>query len=121
MTVAGAGENSGTEQAHLNNVANAHLRITALRASSGPGIELLEYLTPRTGRPLPRDQRANDLAHWQTQLVAPDAGRAAAMLRRRTVRFISPRVIDVPEDGLGFDRGILVRDPDGHAMEVIQP
>ena len=40
------------------------------RASGGqgPGIELLEYLAPRDGRPAPADLRANDIAHWQTTL-----------------------------------------------------
>ena len=55
MRVAGESENYGTEQEHLNNVFGAHLRITALRAASGPGIELLEYLAPRDGRPFPAD------------------------------------------------------------------
>src|SRR3974377_1118375 len=46
MHVAGESENYGTEQEHLNNVFGAHLRITALRGVSGPGIELLECLAP---------------------------------------------------------------------------
>jgi hypothetical protein len=49
MKVVGASDNYGTEHgAILNNVFGAHLRITALRSSGGPGVELLEYLTPRT-------------------------------------------------------------------------
>src|SRR3990172_11599876 len=65
MKVVGESENHGTEQEHLNNVFGARLRITALRAAAGPGIELLEYLTPRDGRPMPQESRANDLWHWQ--------------------------------------------------------
>ncbi len=61
MTVVGESENYGTEQEHLNNVFCARLRITSLRAAHGPGIELLEYLTPRDGRPMPQDSHANDL------------------------------------------------------------
>ena len=48
---------TGTEQEHLNNVFGARLRITACRAAPGPGIELLEYLAPRDGRPTPADTR----------------------------------------------------------------
>jgi catechol 2,3-dioxygenase-like lactoylglutathione lyase family enzyme len=66
--VAGHGENYGPEQEALNNVPGAHLRITGLRAPSGPGIELLEYLAPRTGRAAPDDTRADDVAHWRTVL-----------------------------------------------------
>ena len=61
LKVAGESENHGTEQEHLSNVFGARLRITTLRATKGPGIELLEYLTPRDGRPTPPDSRANDL------------------------------------------------------------
>ena len=69
MRVVGASENWGTEQEHLNNVFGARLRITSLRfpapaGDAGPAIELLEYLAPRDGRPIPADLRANDLAHW---------------------------------------------------------
>src|SRR5207237_9250118 len=71
MHVAGESENYGTEQEHLNNVFGAHLRITALRGASGPGIELLEYLAPRDGRPFPSDEQASDVGHRQTMLVAP--------------------------------------------------
>jgi hypothetical protein len=64
LKVVGEGENYGTEQEHLNNVFGARLRITTVRAASGPGIEFLEYLTPRDGRPMMADVRANDLVHW---------------------------------------------------------
>src|SRR6201985_2830395 len=65
----GESENFGTEQEHLNQVFGAHLRITGMRASSGPGVEFLEYLAPRDGRPRPRDVHANDIVHWQTVVV----------------------------------------------------
>src|SRR6266568_3751112 len=68
MEVAGESENYGPEQEHLNNVFGARLRITSLRASEGPGVELLEYVAPRDGRPFPEDAHANDLLHWQTRL-----------------------------------------------------
>src|SRR5208283_4521424 len=78
LRVAGESENYGTEQEHLNNVFGAHLRITALRAPTGPGIELLEYLSPRDGRPFPVDEHSNDLVHRETILVTPDADAAAS-------------------------------------------
>jgi catechol 2,3-dioxygenase-like lactoylglutathione lyase family enzyme len=70
--VAGESENYGREQERLNNVAGAHLRITSLRADSGPGIELLEYLAPRTGRRLPKPPSVADLVHRQTILITSD-------------------------------------------------
>lgn len=121
LTIAGESENYGTEQEHLNNVFGARLRITALRAASGPGIELLEYLTPRDGRPFPADARANDLLHWQTTLVTARPGEAASALRRAGVPFVSPDIITLANTPLGLARGFLVRDPDGHAMQLVQP
>src|SRR5262245_17083266 len=53
LRVVGQSENYGPEQERLNNVFGARLRITTLRAPAGPGVELLEYLTPRDGRPAP--------------------------------------------------------------------
>jgi catechol 2,3-dioxygenase-like lactoylglutathione lyase family enzyme len=89
LHVAGGSENYGPEQERLNAVPGAHLRITTLRADEGPGIELLEYLAPRSGRPMPADERADDAVHWRTTLFAPAP--------------LSPRSL---------------RDPDGHVMEI---
>jgi len=40
--------------------------------------------------------------------------------RERGAPFISPGAVTLPDDRLGFARGLLVRDPDGHVMEVVQ-
>lgn len=114
MRVAGTSENYGTEQEHLNNVFGARLRITALRAASGPGVELLEYLAPTDGRPYPADERANDLVHWQTIVGTRDAVAAGQALRRARARFVSPGVITLGDSA----KSAVVRDPDGHAVLV---
>jgi catechol 2,3-dioxygenase-like lactoylglutathione lyase family enzyme len=120
LATVGMSENYGTEQEHLNNVFGAHLRITSLRAGDGPGIEFLEYLSPRDGRPYPADAQANDLVHWQTTLVTPSADDAARALRAANVSFVSPGAVALPEGRLGFGKGFLARDPDGHVMEVVE-
>jgi catechol 2,3-dioxygenase-like lactoylglutathione lyase family enzyme len=120
LTVAGNAENYGTEQEHLNNVFGARLRITAMRGTSGPGIELLEYLSPRDGRPYPPDLQANDIAFWQTTVATPDTEEAARALFGARVVFVSPGSVRAPGDELGFSRGVVVRDPDGHALRVVQ-
>ena len=89
---AGHSENFGSEQEHLNNVEHARLRITTLRASAGPGIELLEYLSPSDGRPS-KPRRSNDLAFWNTRVEVLHAGGKSPALR--------------------------VRDPDGHTLELV--
>lgn len=120
MRIAGESENHGPEQERLNNVFGARLRITALRAARGPGIELLEYLSPRDGRPYPPDAKANDLLHWQTTLTIADVGAGVTALGRAGVSFVSPGTVTLRDRTLGFARGVLVRDPDGHAMRLVQ-
>lgn len=121
LAVAGTSENYGTEQEHLNNVFGARLRITSLRAGSGgPGIEFLEYLAPRDGRPAPADARATDLFHWQTTLIVNTADSFATRLFAENSRFVSPGVVTLSETDLGFRKGLLARDPDGHVMALVE-
>src|SRR5437870_12115986 len=117
---AGESENFGTEQEHLNQVFGAHLRITGMRASSGPGIEFLEYLTPGDGRPRPSDVHANDIVHWQTMIATDDVDLLARKLRDAHVHFVSSGVVSMPKDKAGFSKGALVSDPDGHDVLLIQ-
>ena len=117
---AGESENFGTEQEHLNQVFGAHLHITGMRASSGPGIEFLEYLTPRDGRARSADIRANDIVHWQTMIAIDDLDLLAKKLREAHVHFVSPGVIAMPKDKAGFSKGALVSDSDGHNVLLIQ-
>jgi len=116
LKVAGESENHGTEQEHLNNVFGVRLRITTLRATKGPGIELLEYLTPRDGRPAPPDSRANDLWHWQVRLHAADVDAAARAVQGGAGRLVSPGAIALTDDQPGYSQAVLARDPDGHAL-----
>jgi hypothetical protein len=107
----------GPEQERLNNVIGARLRITTLRAAAGPAVELLEYLTPRDGRPLPADTRANDLVHWHTIALTPDIQTAARVLAAPGRALVSPGLVALPGAALGFREGFVVRDPDGHALQ----
>jgi catechol 2,3-dioxygenase-like lactoylglutathione lyase family enzyme len=118
LRVAGDSVNYGPEQERLNNVFGARLHITGLRAAAGPGIEFLEYLAPRNGRPAVGIQ-SNDLAHWETTLTSADTEQAFERLRRGRVFLVSPSVATLHDD-TRFRKGILVQDPDGHAVRVVQ-
>ena len=108
--VAGRAHNYGTEQEHLNQVFGARLRITALKAERGPGIELLEYIAPPGGRELPPDAKANDLVFWNPQLFVDDLPRQAEALRAAGTRFVSKTGRSAP--------ATIIRDPDGHALQL---
>lgn len=110
LRIAGESMNFGTEQERLNSVPGARLHITSLRAADGPGIEFLEYLHPGDGRPYPEDERPNDLVHWQTTVAVPDLAATARTVRRSGYRVVS----------VGIPGGIVVRDPDGHAVELVE-
>ena len=118
MRVVAESENYGTEQEHLNNVFGAHLRITSLRASAGPGIELLEYLSPRDGRSYPLDEHTNDILHRHTVVLVQDADAAAARLRTARARFVSSGVVANHIKEIEFSKAFIVRDPDGHPVEI---
>jgi len=119
LRVAGESENFGTEQEHLNGVFGARLRITALRAAQGPGIELLEYISPSTGRPRPAGAAANDLLHWQVDLVPTDLDAAAIELNRSRAPMDSPGIV-AADGALGFTRAALAADPDGHRLRFVE-
>lgn len=116
LTVAGASQNFGTEQEHLNMVFGAHLQITGLTApGGGPGVEFLAYLAPPGGRPMPADTRPNDLWHWQITMTTSDLDALAATLAQHGIRPISAGIVELP----GGLRGLLMRDPDGHTLQII--
>lgn len=122
LRVAGTSMNEGTEQAHLNNVEGARLRITGLRAERGPGVELLEYLSPEETRASRGDARASDLAAWCVWFEVKDAsaismiedGMGRTGLARLVSRVNSPADAD---DGSATAKRML-RDADGHAFAV---
>ena len=120
MTVAGGSLNVGTEQERLDSLSGAKVRVTGLKTVVGtPGVEFLEYELPAAGRPMPMDTRATDLWHWQVTLVVSDAEAAAGLLRS-TSTLVSSGVVAMPDGALGFKKGFLVRDPDGHVMQIVQ-
>ncbi|NDJ75240.1 MAG: VOC family protein [Chloroflexi bacterium] len=122
LSVAGRSENSGTEQEHLNMVFGARLWITGLQAQSGGmGVEFLHYLAPPGGRAMPGDTRANDLWNWETVLVSDDIvhdGRAAT---DAGCQMVSAGIVSLPANNpFECQRACIVRDPDGHALRLVE-
>jgi catechol 2,3-dioxygenase-like lactoylglutathione lyase family enzyme len=121
MKVTGESLNHGGEQEYLSRVPGARVRITGLRAAEGPGIEFLEYLTPRDGRPYPDDAKPNDLLHKHIVLKTGDAEVSYNRLAAKGMRLISPAIAALEAAGPGGQKAVMVRDPDGHALELISP
>ncbi len=119
MKVAGESHNYGPEQERLNNVFGAHLRITALRAQSGPGVELLEYLAPRTGRPYPPDSVASDQWQWVINMRARTETTLESVAHLRDQGWISNKPTTLDDSALGYSQAFMLRDPDGHVDNLI--
>jgi catechol 2,3-dioxygenase-like lactoylglutathione lyase family enzyme len=111
-------ENYGWEQAQLSGVANAKVQISSLRADTGIGIELLEYLEPNDGRAIPIDTEPNDLWCSQTKIVVADAIETVSQLTAANFPLVSAEVSSAT-NSLEFDRQFLICDPDGHVIRLV--
>jgi catechol 2,3-dioxygenase-like lactoylglutathione lyase family enzyme len=119
LTVAGDSINYGSEQEHLNNVFGARLHISGLRtADPGINVEFLEYLAPTTGRAYPRDSRSNDLWHWQTSFLVGDG--SERFFRSYKPEYISTGSVLFDKPILEFRKASVIRDPDGHAVRLVE-
>lgn len=110
--------NRGIAQEKLDDTFGAMVRITGLRPqlANGPGIELLDYRAPSSGRPRPLDSRANDLWHAEIVLKVDSLDATVASLDQSGVRFVSPGIVQL-NDGR---RAASVLDPDGHVVVIEQ-
>jgi hypothetical protein len=72
------------------------------------GIELLDYLTPASGRLIPADSRPDDIASWQTPLRLASASSP-------------PKETDAHWVELPGGRAAWIKDPDGHLLELVTP
>ena len=118
MSVAYEGVNRGPTQESLDGTFGAVVQITGLRppAEAGPGVELLEYRTPPTGRPAPANSASNDLVHVELAFIVDDLDGLVAKLREARAPFVSPDAVTLG----GGMHAALVRDPDGHAILLEQ-
>lgn len=118
LKVAGASENYGKEQEHLNNVFGARLHITGLQTrEAGIAVEFLEYVTPTDGRPFPRDTKSSDLWHWETTFASQGI---AKFLITYKPDLISSGAVLFEKPTLGYIRAAMLRDPDGHALRLAE-
>jgi catechol 2,3-dioxygenase-like lactoylglutathione lyase family enzyme len=120
LSVDGGGVNTGVTQEQLDNAFGAVVRITGLRpeSSESPGLEFLQYITPSGGRPAPINLRPNDLVLTRTVVEVDDLDGLLIKLDGGGVTFISPQV--VPVTGEPWSKGLMVKDPDGHAVLLVQ-
>jgi catechol 2,3-dioxygenase-like lactoylglutathione lyase family enzyme len=121
MGIEGGSLNEGETQARLDGLAEAKVRVTPLRPTQGGlGIELLDYLIPETERPMPNNWKSCDIAHLQVELVVNNIEQAVQQLRQHGVQFVSTQSVQFANPSLPYRQGCLVKDPNGHAMLLIE-
>ncbi len=106
---AGESVNFGPEQAALSGVHGARVEITGLAGRRGPGIELLRYLEPGAGRPMPADTRPEDLWHWEIAILV--SRREDVLARARDQGAVWAESAPVAP--------FFLRDPDGHGIQLL--
>jgi hypothetical protein len=70
------------------------------------GIELLDYLTPASGRSIPADSRPDDIASWQTPL---ELASESSPLEEDDAHWVK----------LPAGHAAWIKDPDGHVLELV--
>ncbi|MFH7024111.1 MAG: VOC family protein [Heteroscytonema crispum UTEX LB 1556] len=104
-------------QARMDNLPGAAVQITGLRpAQGGVGIELLDYLVPPKGRPIPSDWKSCDIATVQVQIIVSDIEQIVDKLRQHKVQLVSPGIVQFADSSQLYKQGCLVKDPDGHTI-----
>jgi catechol 2,3-dioxygenase-like lactoylglutathione lyase family enzyme len=112
--------NRGATQTRLDNLPGAEVKITALRpVQGGVGIELLDYLMPGKGRPIPSDWKSCDIANMQIELVVNNLELLVDKLQQNMVHFVSLRIVRFANNLFPYSQGCLIKDPDGHAILLI--
>ncbi|BAY23984.1 glyoxalase/bleomycin resistance protein/dioxygenase [Calothrix sp. NIES-2100] len=107
-------------QARMDNLPGAEVKITGLRpAQGGVGIELLDYLVPPKGRPIPSDWKSSDIATVQVQIIVSDIEQIVDKLRQHKVQLVSPRIVQFADSSQPYKQGCLVKDPDGHTILLL--
>lgn len=105
--------NLGIEQARLSGVANAQVEVSRLTAPSGLGLELLEYVQPRDGRPMPLDTQVNDLWCWQTSIGVEDMATKIQQLAAQVTLISSWPGPDLAPPSF------LIKDVTGHVIRLV--
>ncbi|BBD60708.1 glyoxalase/bleomycin resistance protein/dioxygenase [Nostoc sp. HK-01] len=121
MQVDSRGLNWRATQARMDNLPGAEVKITALRpVQGGEGIELLDYLVPGKGRPMPSDWKSCDIGTVQIQLIVNNLEQLVDKLRQNRVEFISPSIVKFSNHLFPYQQACLVKDPDGHTILLIE-
>src|SRR5262245_64263770 len=108
---------SGGEYDKMEGVFNTHMRIVHLKLGEQV-VELTQYVSPPTGRPIPIPSYSNDEWFEHLAIVDRDMDAAYKILQDNNVQQISANPITIPEanPGAAGITAVKFRDPEGHDL-----
>lgn len=110
---------AGSGQAKLDAFPSARVWITPLRATGSKiGIELLDYVSPRTGRSIPNNWSIDHLSHMHVVLEVKDIDASLELLKQQWIKIISPCPVKFPSD-YRYSQGAFIRDPDDRSLLLV--
>ena len=113
-------QNYGTEYEHISCIFGARVQVNSMSPPSGIGFELLEYITPTDGKDMPVDSKANDLWHYQTVIFVSDLESLVQQLQSAPCSMVSPEIVKMSSNELGFTKAIAIQDLDGHVLHLVE-
>src|SRR6516225_5437997 len=110
----------GSEYDKMEGVFNTNMRIVHLKLGEQV-VELTQYISPPTGRPIPVPSYSNDKWFEHMAIVVRDMDAAYKILQENNVQQISANPITIPESNPGAAgiKAVKYRDPEGHDLELI--
>jgi Glyoxalase/Bleomycin resistance protein/Dioxygenase superfamily len=110
----------GSEYGKMEGVFNANMRIVHLRLGDEI-VELTQYVSPPTGRPIPVPSYSNDEWFEHMAIVASDMDAAYKILQENNVQQISAYPITIPQTNPGAAgiKAIKFHDPERHDLELL--
>ena len=110
----------GGEYAKMEGVFNANMRIVHLKLGEQL-VELTQYISPPTGRPIPTPSYSNDEWFEHIAIVVSDMDAAYKILQENNVQQISAYPVTIPQSNPGAAgiRAIKFHDPEHHDLEML--
>lgn len=121
LELVGQGTNYGKEQDEMDGLENTKVLISTLRPNNhGMGIELLDYQLPNQERRSRINPKTTDLNEWRVILLVDNLRDIHIRLESSDSSKSLSSIVSIPENIWGGVTACQVRDPDGHALLLIE-
>ncbi|NBP98921.1 MAG: hypothetical protein EBV61_03080 [Actinobacteria bacterium] len=121
LELVGQGTNYGKEQDEMDGLVNTKVLISTLRPNKrGMGIELLDYQLPAQERRPRVNPKPTDLNEWRIILLVNNLKEIYKKIESRNISKSMGPIVSIPGNIWGGVTACQVRDPDGHALLLVE-